>query len=150
MHNSFGTPQNVTCQVPLSMGFSRQEYWNGLLFPSPGDLTNSGIKLISFALAGGFFTTEPKAKSDNSYGPSEWSVVSNSLWLYGLWPTRFLCPGNYPNKNAGVGCHFRLQGIFLTQGLNPHLLHWQANSFPLSHLGSLIIVRGSLKHSYLW
>ena len=90
-----------------------------------------------------------KQSSDNSYGPSEWSVVSNSLWLYGLWPTRFLCPGNYPDKNAGVGCHFLLQGIFLTQGLNPRLLHWQANSFPLSHLGSLIIVIGSLKTNTL-
>ena len=33
-----------------------------------------------------------------------------------------------PGKNTGVGCHFLLQGIFLTQGLNPHLLHWQADS----------------------
>ena len=44
-----------------------------------------------------------------------------------------------PGKNTGVGCHFLLQGIFLTQGSNPcllHLLHWQENSLPLSHLGS--------------
>ena len=38
---------------------------------------------------------------------------------------------------TGVGCHFLLQGIFLHQGLNPHLLHWQANSLLLSHLRSL-------------
>ena len=38
----------------------------------------------------------------------------------------------------GVGCHFLLQEIFLTQGSNPHLLHWQADSLPLSHLGSPI------------
>ena len=40
-------------------------------------------------------------------------------------------PWNFPGKNTGVGCHFRLQGIFPTQGWNPHLLpplHWQANS----------------------
>ena len=37
---------------------------------------------------------------------------------------------------AGVGCHFLLQGIFPTQGLNPHLLHWQVDSLPLSHQGS--------------
>ena len=36
----------------------------------------------------------------------------------------------------GVSCHFLLQGIFLTQGSNPGLLHWQADSLPLSHLGS--------------
>ena len=49
----------ITCQVPLSMGFSRQEYWSELLFPPPGDLYNSGIKpmsLTSPALAGRFFT----------------------------------------------------------------------------------------------
>ena len=34
----------VACQVPLSMGFSRQEYWSGLSFPSPGDLSDPGIK----------------------------------------------------------------------------------------------------------
>ena len=42
-----------------------------------------------------------------------------------------LCPLNFPGKNTGVGCHFLLQGIFLTQGSNPHLLHllhWQADS----------------------
>ena len=47
-------------QAPLSMGFSRQEYWRGLPFPSPGDLPNPGIKPTSLtapALVGGFFTT---------------------------------------------------------------------------------------------
>ena len=38
-----------------------------------------------------------------------------------------------PGKNSGVGCHFLLQGIFLTQGLNLRLLHWQADSLLLSH-----------------
>ena len=38
----------------------------------------------------------------------------------------------FPSKNTGVGCHFLLQGIFLTQGSNLHLLHWQVDSFPLS------------------
>ena len=50
----------VARQVPLSMGFSRQEYWSGLPFPSPGDLPDPGIKpvsLMSPALAGGFFIT---------------------------------------------------------------------------------------------
>ena len=43
------------------MGFSGQEYWSGLSFPSPGDLSSSGIERRSLALAGGFFTTEPPA-----------------------------------------------------------------------------------------
>ena len=38
------TPWTVACQAPLSMGFSRQEYWSGLPFPSPGDLPDPGIK----------------------------------------------------------------------------------------------------------
>ena len=45
------------------------------------------------------------------------------------------CPWSFPGKNIGVGCHFLLQGTFLTQGLNPHLLHvlhWQAGSLPTS------------------
>ena len=43
-----------------------------------------------------------------------------------------------PGKHTGVGCHILLQGVFLTQGLNPrllHLLHWQAGSLPLAPLG---------------
>ena len=56
----FVTPWTVACQAPLSMGFSRQEYWSGLPFPSPGDLPYSGIEqtsLMSPALAAWFFTT---------------------------------------------------------------------------------------------
>ena len=56
----FVTPWSVVLQAPLSMGFPRQEYWCGLPFPIPGDLSNPGIKpmsLASAALAGGFFTT---------------------------------------------------------------------------------------------
>jgi len=45
----------------------------------------------------------------------------NLLRPHSLWPTR-LCPWNFPGKNTGVGCHFLLQGVFLTQGLNPRLL----------------------------
>ena len=60
----------------------------------------------------------------------------------GLEPARILCPWDFPGKDSGVGCHFLLQGIFLTQQSNPRLLrllHWQADSLPLSHLGSLVI-----------
>ena len=50
------------CQVPLSMEFSRQEYWSGLPFPSLGDLPDPGIQPESPALAGGFFITGPPGK----------------------------------------------------------------------------------------
>ena len=46
--------------------------------------------------------------------------------------------GHFPGKNTGVGCHFLLQGIFLTQGWNPCLLYWQVGFLPLSHWGSLL------------
>ena len=56
----FVTPWTVAHQAPLSMGFSRQEYWSGLPCPPPGELPNPGIELLSLmspALAGGFLTT---------------------------------------------------------------------------------------------
>ena len=58
----FATSWTVPCQSPLSMGFSRQEYWNELLFPPPVDLPNSGMELASLALTGGFFTIVPAKK----------------------------------------------------------------------------------------
>ena len=54
----FATTWTVAHQASLSIEFSRQEYWNGLPFPSPGDLPDPGIKPASLALAGRFFTTE--------------------------------------------------------------------------------------------
>ena len=59
------TLRMVARQAPLSMGFSRQEYWSGLPFPPPGDLPDPGIEPaspVSLALAGGFLTTEPPGK----------------------------------------------------------------------------------------
>ena len=67
------------------------------------------------------------------------SVVSDSLQVYGLQPTRLLCPWDSPGKNTGVGCHALLQGIFLTQGLNLGLLHWQAGSLPLAPRGKPVL-----------
>ena len=66
----FGTPWAVACQVPLSMRFSRQEYWNRLPCPPPGDLPNPGTEstfLVPPALAGGFFTIEPPGKTRMQY-----------------------------------------------------------------------------------
>ena len=63
--SSIAAMSNSFCDLMdcrLSMGFSRQEYWSGLQFPSPGDLTDVGINPVSPALAGGFFTTEPPGK----------------------------------------------------------------------------------------
>ena len=56
------TPWMVACQASLSMGFSRQEYWSGLPFPSPGDLPNPEIKLGSPALQADSLLTELRGK----------------------------------------------------------------------------------------
>ena len=74
------------------------------------------------------------------------SGVVNSLGPHGLSPTRLLCPGDSPGKNTRVGCHALLQGIFLTQGSNPHslcLLHCRQSLYPLSHperSGGLLVI----------
>ena len=59
-----------------------------------------------------------------------------TLRPHGLWPTRLLYPWDSPGKNTGVRCHFLLQGIFLTQGSNPGLLHCRQIIYHLSHQGS--------------
>ena len=59
----FVTPRTAAYQAPLSVGFSREEYWSGLPFPPPGNLPNPGIKPASPTLAGRFFTTEPPGKA---------------------------------------------------------------------------------------
>ena len=66
----FATLQIVAHQAPLSLGFSRQEHWSRLPFPSPGDLPDTGIELVSPTsplLAGRFFTTEPPGKFKHLY-----------------------------------------------------------------------------------
>ena len=119
----FATPWTVTHQAPLSVGYTRQECWSGLPCPLPGGLPNPGMEpepmsLMSPALTGRFFTTRKQKQSR--------SVMSDSSRSQGL-----SHPWDSPGKNTGGGCHALFQGIFLTQGLNPHLLHWQEGSLPL-------------------
>ena len=64
LHNSFVTLQIVAHQAPLSMGFPRQEYCNGLPISFSRGSSDPGIKTASLALAGGFFTTEPPGKPE--------------------------------------------------------------------------------------
>ena len=66
-------------QAPLSLGFSRQEYWSGLPFPSP-------------------MQESEKWKWSRS-------VMSDPQQPHGLQPTRLLCPWDFPGKSTGVGCH---------------------------------------------
>ena len=67
---TLATPWTVACQTPLSMGFSRQEHWSGLPFPSPGDLPDPEIEPASPvppALAGRLFTSEPPGKLQSPF-----------------------------------------------------------------------------------
>ena len=73
------TPGTAAHQAPPSLGFSRQEHWSGLPFPSP-------------------MHESEKSKSSRS-------VVSDSSRPYGLQPTRLLRPRDFPGKSIGVGCH---------------------------------------------
>ena len=80
------------------------------------------------------------------------SACSKGIFLGVVWPLSFVrlfvtpwtvahqapLSMGFPAKNTGMGCHFLLQGIFLTQGSNTYLLHWQADSLPLSHQGNPI------------
>ena len=103
----FMTPLTVACQEPLSMGFSRQEFWYGLSCPSPGDLPNPGIELRSPTLQA------DSLPSESAYEP----------------------PGK--PMNTGVGSLTLLQGIFPYQGLNSGLPHCRQILYCLSHQGSL-------------
>ena len=97
---TLATPGTVARQAPLSMGFSRQEYWGGLPFLPPGDLSDPGIapeSLASPAPVGGFFTTAPPGK------PTE------------LWLNCFLIRGFSVVK----GCRARVRPVSEGQGALP-------------------------------
>ena len=97
----FAPPWTVAHQLPLSMEFSRQEYWSGLPFPIAGDLPDPGIKPVSLAspaLASEFFTNCATWEAQD-YGLSVHfnpSVVSDSLRPHGLQHGRLPCPSPIP------------------------------------------------------
>ena len=79
-------------------------------------------------------------------------LTANSLKAQGLYPTRLLCPCDFPSKNTGVGCRVLLQGTFPTQESNMHLLchlHWRAGSLPLAPPGKPVTVKGEGNFSRL-
>ena len=72
----FATPWTVAYQAPPSMEFSRQEYWSGLPFPSPGDLPNSGIEPGSPAFQADTLTSEPPGKPTMDKGQAQITVCT--------------------------------------------------------------------------
>ena len=143
----------ITCQAPLSMGFSRQDYLSGLPCLPPGNLPNPGIEpefLTSPVLADRFFTISVTWETSTSQQVIPVPQLLDHVLRCGclvakscptlfqprvLQPARLLCPWDFLGRDTGVGCHFLLQGICPTQGSNPCLLHWQVDSLPLSHQG---------------
>ena len=121
---SSATPWTAAFQAPPSMGFSRQEYWSGVPLPSPGLCTY-------WTLKEGY--GHPSTMDHITTAPANKATKETYLsCVHGLSHGQSSVPG----KNTGVGCHFLLQGIFLTQGSNLCQLHWQVDSLLLSHLGS--------------
>ena len=89
----FATPWTVASQAPLSMGFSRQEFWSGLPFPSPGDLPNPGIEPQSPALQADALSSEPPGKphlrlpqsESLKIGPRTWILPRSPSWSSQRW-----------------------------------------------------------------
>ena len=80
----FATPQIVAHQVPLLMGFHKQEYWSGLPFLLLGSLSDPGIEPVSPALAGEFFTTEPLGSPVISMNISKYKITIQAQTLYNI------------------------------------------------------------------
>ena len=133
----------IAHQAPLgSMGFSRQEYWSGLSFPSPGGLPDPGIKLaslVSSTLAGRFFTTwairEARIFDSVKFSPS---VVSSSLWPHELQHTRPPCPSPAPGVHSNScpssrWCHPAISSSVVPFSSCPQSLP-ASESFPMSQL----------------
>ena len=78
----------IACQAPLSMEFSRQEYWSEVPFPSPNAYRVSSAPSKSHSL-----------------------IALDSVWPHRRQPTRLPRPWDSPGKNTGVGCHFLLQCV---------------------------------------
>ena len=132
----FVTLWSVAHQAPLSMGFSRQEYWSGWLFPPPpGDLPDPGIEPLSLtspAVAGGVSNTSATKVKVARSSPT-------------LRPHVIYSPWDSPHQNIGVGSLSLLQGIFPTQGSNPGLPHCRQILYQLSPKGSPVPLRSSIE-----
>ena len=110
------------------MGFSRQEYWSGLLFPPPWDLPNPRIKAR---------TSTSQADSLLSEPPGKVKVKVTQLHPTLCDPMDY-SPWNSPGQNTGAGSLSLLQGIFPTQGSKPGLPYCRRILHQLSHKGSPI------------
>ena len=114
------TLQTVAHQAPLSMGFSRQQYWSGLPLPSPEDLPNTGIKPSSPSLQADSLPSEPPEKSLPSWG----ATTTRKVKSQGS-DSRYSPPGDLPNPGIEPMSLLSpaLAGRFFTTSTT-----WEANS----------------------
>ena len=125
----------IAHQTSLSLGFSRQEYWNGLPFSSPLYLPDSKgqthVSCISRLILYHWITREDQIINKGCLSESEsHSVVSDSLWSHGLYSSWNSLGQNTEEDSLS------LQGIFPTPGSSPGLLYCMWVLYQLSHKGS--------------
>ena len=120
------------------MGILQARVLEWIVMPSSKGSSDPGIgpeSLATPALTGGLFTTSATWEALKVYSAKSLSRVQLCDPVDCSLPGSSV-HGDSPHKNTGVGCHTLLQGIFLTQGSNPHLLrllHWQTSPYLLSY-----------------
>ena len=135
------TPQTAAHQALLSLGFSRQEHWSGLPFPSPMHESESEVAQSCPTLSDPMDCSLPGSSVHGIFQARvlEWGAIAFSVTnlravqIPGYCAFRRFHPGN----STGVDCHFLLQRIIPTQGWNPGLPNCRQTLYRLSHQGSL-------------
>ena len=156
-HFSFGKHWGLCRGMGWITGRSRGKEWEQLddtltlqllRLPAPGDKVPSSVThQRDFAESTGPIFQKPHFHSYSSSNKHvSHSVMSDSLRPHELQPAKLFSPWHSPGKNPGVGCHSLLQGIFLTQGLNPGLLHCRQILDHLSHQGSPPMLGFQMQH----
>ena len=135
----FATLWTVGHQAPLSMGYSRQEYWESFHTFLQGIFLAQGSNPLLFYLLHWQAGSLPLVPPGKTWGCESHSVMPNSLQSRGLYS-----PWNSPGQNTGVGSVSLLQGIFPTQGSDLSLLHCRQILYQLSYQEALTL-KGKVK-----
>ena len=140
MSDPFVTPRTAACQVPLSMGSARQEYWSGLPFPSPGDLPDLGIGPVSPALAGRL-SVEPAGK------PLYWCIYVWDTGVCSIISDSFIRNSHMERVPRAKWLGSGWQGASM---LSTHMTgSWLTDGFTKSDLSESWALRVSIEFSYV-
>ena len=124
----FAITWTVAHQVPLSMGFPRQEYWSGLPFPSPEDLLDPGMELMFLALADRFFTTKPPGKPSSVVVLCCAQLLSRVQLFATPWTDSLLCSWGVSRQEYWSGLPCLPPGDLPNPGIEPRSPALQADS----------------------